>query len=76
MLCSSPDDALSVLRSGVLQMALAIYLPIAYQQSIRNVMPKYLDLFVSEVTSGQGRNILVFTIFLVFSNFLWIYMDG
>ena len=40
MLCSSPNYGLSVLRSGVLQMALAIHLPIAFQQSIGNVMTK------------------------------------
>ena len=36
MLCSSSDDAPSVRRSGVLQMAVAIHLSIAFQQSIWN----------------------------------------
>ena len=45
MLCSSPDDALSVLQSGVLQMAMAIHLSIAISNQIERLTCVYSDNF-------------------------------
>ena len=71
MLCSSPDDALSVLRSGVLQMAMAIHLSIAISNQIERfkwlvciliifLISHCISISVGRgVASGQGWNILV-----------------
>ena len=37
IVCSSTDDALSLLRSGVLQMAVAIYLSIAFSNQFERL---------------------------------------
>ena len=79
MLCSSPDDALSVLRSGVLQMAMAIHLSIAFSNPIERLkwLVCILIIFLIShcisisvgrgVASGQGWNILVsFIIYVLF----------
>ena len=74
MLCSSPDDALSVLQSGVLQMAMAIHLSIAFSNQIERLkwLVCILIIFLIShcisisvgrgVASGQGWNILVIII--------------
>ena len=73
MLCSSPDDALSVLWSGVLQMAMAILLSIAFSNQIERLkwlvcilliflISHSISISVGRgVASGQGWNILVGT---------------
>ena len=74
MLCSSPDDALFVLQSGVLQMAMAIHLSIAFSNQIERFKWLVCILIIFSIShcisisvgrgvaSGQGWNILVIII--------------
>ena len=56
MLCSSPDDALSVLRSGVLQMAMAIHLSIAISNQIERLKCLVCNHIVSRFLLVAGSH--------------------